>query len=81
MSVIGFNDMPFVDRLHPPLSTVRFPHYQLGTEAARLLIERIEGGASPVKILFLAPELVARGSTVAIERSGAVPLRPTARRR
>jgi LacI family transcriptional regulator, galactose operon repressor len=81
MSVIGFNDMPFVDRLHPPLSTVRFPHYQLGTEAARLLIERIEGGEGPVKILFLAPELVARGSTVAIERSGAVPLRPVARRR
>src|SRR5580700_3953897 len=47
MSVIGFNDMPFVDRLHPPLSTVRFPHYQLGTEAATLLIERIEAPDSP----------------------------------
>jgi LacI family transcriptional regulator len=80
VSVIGFNDMPFVDRLHPPLSTVRFPHYQLGTEAARLLIERIESGQGPVKILFLAAELVARGSTVAIERSGAVPLRPAVRR-
>ena len=63
ISVIGFNDMPFVDRLRPPLSTVRFPHYQLGTEAAKLLIERIEAQDSPVKILFLAPELVARGST------------------
>jgi LacI family transcriptional regulator len=81
ISVIGFNDMRFVDRLRPPLSTVRFPHYQVGTEAARLLIERIEGGEGPVKILFLAPELVARGSTVALERSGAVPLRPAARRR
>jgi len=81
VSVIGFNDMRFVDRLRPPLSTVRFPHYQVGTEAARLLIERIEGGESPVKILFLAPELVVRGSTVAIEPSGAVPLRPAARRR
>ena len=82
MSVIGFNDMPFVDRLHPPLSTVRFPHYQLGTEAARLLIERIESGeGSPVKILFLAPELITRGSTVAVERSGAVPLRAAAQRR
>jgi LacI family transcriptional regulator len=80
MSVIGFNDMPFVDRLHPPLSTVRFPHYQLGTEAARLLLERIEGGQGPVKILFLAPELIARGSTGALEQSGAVPLRPAARR-
>jgi LacI family transcriptional regulator len=82
VSVIGFNDMPFVDRLHPPLSTVRFPHYQLGTEAARLLIERIESGeGNPVKILFLAPELITRGSTVAVERSGAVPLHPAAQRR
>jgi hypothetical protein len=46
---------------------VRFPHYQLGTEAAQLLLERISGGEGPVKILFLAPELVVRGSTV--ERS------------
>jgi LacI family transcriptional regulator len=81
MSVIGFNDMPFVDRLRPPLSTVRFPHSQVGTEAARLLIERIESGeGSPVKILFLAPELIARGSTIALERSGTVPLHPVARR-
>jgi LacI family transcriptional regulator len=82
VSIIGFNDMPFVDRLRPPLSTVRFPHTLVGAEAARLLIERIETGeGSPVKILFLAPELVVRGSTMAIERSGAVPIRPAVRRR
>ena len=79
ISVIGFNDMPFIDRLRPPLSSVRFPHYQLGTEAATLLIERIEAQDSPVKILFLAPELVARGSTVPLARASeagnAVPLR------
>jgi LacI family transcriptional regulator len=80
ISVIGFNDMPFIDRLRPPLSTVRFPHYQLGTEAAKLLIERVDGGESPVKILYLAPELIARGSTrpprQSAEQAGnAVPLR------
>jgi LacI family transcriptional regulator len=63
ISVIGFNDMPFIDRLRPPLTTVRFPHYQLGTEAAQLLLERINGSEGPVKILYLAPELVVRGST------------------
>ena len=63
ISVIGFNDMPFIDRLRPPLSTVRFPHYQLGTEAAQLLLERIGVRDAPVKILYLAPELVVRGST------------------
>jgi LacI family transcriptional regulator len=63
ISVVGFNDMPFVDRLRPPLTSVRFPHYQLGTEAATLLIERIEAPDSPVKLTFLAPELIARGSS------------------
>jgi LacI family transcriptional regulator len=65
ISVIGFNDMPFIDRLRPPLTTVRFPHYQLGTEAAQLLLERIGEHEGPVKILYLAPELVVRGSTAA----------------
>jgi LacI family transcriptional regulator len=65
VSVIGFNDMPFIDRLRPPLTTVRFPHYQLGTEAAQLLLERISEADGPVKILYLAPELVVRGSTAA----------------
>ncbi len=63
ISVIGFNDMPFIDRLRPPLTTVRFPHYQLGTEAAELLLERINGIQGPGKIRYLAPELVVRGST------------------
>jgi LacI family transcriptional regulator len=76
ISVMGFNDMPFIDRLHPPLSTIRFPHYQLGTEAAQLLLERISGTDKPVKILFLAPELVARGSTAAPRGSKAPPITP-----
>ncbi|HEX5296842.1 MAG TPA: substrate-binding domain-containing protein, partial [Streptosporangiaceae bacterium] len=71
-SLIGFNDMPFIDRLKPPLTTVRFPHYQLGTEAAQLLLERINGGQSPVKILYLAPELIVRGSTSALADDSAV---------
>jgi LacI family transcriptional regulator len=87
VSLIGFNDMPFIDRLRPPLSSVRFPHYQLGTEAATLLLERIETQDSPVKILFLAPELVVRGSTLppagaagaSMPRGNAVPLRRPSR--
>jgi Periplasmic binding protein-like domain len=113
VSVVGFNDMPFIDRLRPALTSVRFPHYQVGTEAAQLLLERIgqrdghpatmrgrgsgprsqavrarggqggDGGdgepghsgepgrpggrpadsTAGVKMLFLAPELVVRGST------------------
>jgi LacI family transcriptional regulator len=63
ISVVGFNDMPFIDMLRPPLTTVAFSHYQVGTEAAQLLLERLNGGAELVKVLYLAPELVVRGST------------------
>ncbi len=63
LSLVGFNDMPFVDRLRPALTTIRFPHYQLGTEAAQLLLERVEGRDAPVKMLYMAPELMVRAST------------------
>jgi LacI family transcriptional regulator len=55
--------MPFIDMLRPPLTTVAFSHYQVGTEAAQLLLERINGNTGLVKVLYLAPELVVRGST------------------
>jgi LacI family transcriptional regulator len=63
LSVVGFNDMPFVDLLRPPLTTIAFPHYQVGREAARLLLDRIAWPGGPVTIIYLAPELVVRGST------------------
>jgi len=71
ISVVGFNDMPFIDRLRPPLTSVSFPHYQVGTEAGQLILEQIaasgEHGKAPAddqaKVLYLAPELKVRGST------------------
>jgi LacI family transcriptional regulator len=70
ISVVGFNDMPFIDRLRPPMTTVAFPHYQLGTEAAGLLLERLSGAEKPAKILYLAPEFIVRGSTRAPSQAG-----------
>jgi len=64
VSLVGFNDMPFVDRLTPPLTTVRIPHAEIGAQAAELILERIDQPDSPLKSLLLAPELVVRGSTV-----------------
>ena len=66
ISVTGFNDMPFVDRLTPPLTTVRIPHYELGREAARRLIDLIETPESPARATMLRPELIVRGSTKAV---------------
>lgn len=63
MSVVGFNDMPFCDRVSPSLTSVRFPHYQVGVEAANLVLEQISQPTAPTKVLFLPPELVARASS------------------
>ncbi|MEJ3653665.1 LacI family DNA-binding transcriptional regulator [Actinomycetes bacterium KLBMP 9759] len=63
ISLTGFNDMPFLDELSPPLTSVRVPQYELGTESARLLLEQIDGGPAVAKTLTLPVRLVLRGST------------------
>jgi LacI family transcriptional regulator len=65
ISVVGFNDMPFIDRLRPPMTTIGFPHYQVGTEAGRLILEQITADGEPGKVLHLEPRLIVRGSTAA----------------
>jgi LacI family transcriptional regulator len=63
VSIVGFNDMPFVDRLRPPLTTVRVPQREIGTVAAELLLERLADGAQDSREILLDPALVVRGST------------------
>jgi LacI family transcriptional regulator len=55
--------MPFIDQLRPPLSSVRIPHYEVGTAAAALMLELIADHRAPVASKVLRPELVIRGST------------------
>ena len=63
MSVVGFNDMPFLDKLRPPLTTIAIPHQQIGTEAARLLLDGIAEPNRPARSVLLPLTLVVRGST------------------
>jgi len=63
LSVVGFNDMPFVDRLRPPLTSVRVPQREAGVAAADLLLERLGDGPQPVREILLEPTLSIRGST------------------
>jgi LacI family transcriptional regulator len=61
--VVGFNDMPFLDKLRPPLTTVRVPHYAIGAEAARMLVETIDEPNRHPRSLLLPLSLVVRQST------------------
>ncbi len=62
MSVTGYNDAPFVDMVSPPLTTVRIHQREMGIEAARLLLARMNGQEISADVL-LRPELVERRST------------------
>ena len=62
VSVVGFNDMPFVDKQRPALTTVRIPHYDLGVESARLLLQRIADPTAPPKQVVLPIQIVERES-------------------
>ena len=63
MSVTGFNDMPFVDRICPPLTTVRIQHAEMGRLGAELLLAEMADPTLPRQDILLQPELVVRRST------------------
>ncbi len=63
ISIVGFNDMPFVDRLRPPLTSVRVPQREIGTVAADLLLKQLSDGSRRYEEILLDPTLVVRGST------------------
>lgn len=63
LSLAGYNDTPYATMLMPALTTVHIPHYDGGVEAARLLVDRIENPAAPVRRLRISPTLVIRNST------------------
>jgi LacI family transcriptional regulator len=62
-SLVGFNDMPFVGRLDPPLTTVRIDEYEIGLRASRLLLSLIDDPASRPETIMIGPSLVIRSST------------------
>jgi LacI family transcriptional regulator len=65
VSLTGFNDMPFLTRFMPPLTTVRISHYHMGTRAAEIILDLAKHGDIPVQRLLLEPQLVVRDSTAA----------------
>ncbi|HTJ66420.1 MAG TPA: LacI family DNA-binding transcriptional regulator [Actinospica sp.] len=65
VSIVGFNDIPFIDRVSPPLTSVRIPQYDIGAEAARLLLEELRDPGRHPRSIILPLKLCVRGSTAA----------------
>jgi LacI family transcriptional regulator len=64
LSVVGYNDMPLVEWWRPALTTVRIAQYEIGREAASLLLARMSSqDPSEAKHVVMPVELVVRAST------------------
>ena len=64
VSVVGFDDIQSAAFQNPTLTTVRQPLREMGEIAARLLLDRLRGGAPAAgDFVTVQPQLVVRGST------------------
>jgi LacI family transcriptional regulator len=67
ISLVGYNDMPLVDMIDPPLTTVQVPQYDMGREAAELLLAELDDEVTVhVRSVQLPSHLVVRSSTAAL---------------
>ncbi|CAN1560397.1 PurR Transcriptional regulators [Rhabdaerophilaceae bacterium] len=62
ISIIGYNDMPLMDLVEPPLSTVQINPEELGRRAGHQVIAAIRAGGQAPHIDILKPTLVIRRS-------------------
>jgi DNA-binding LacI/PurR family transcriptional regulator len=63
ISVVGFDDIQGAAYHNPSLTTIRQPLHQMGTVAARILLQRIRGQATFPDVVPIHPELIIREST------------------
>lgn len=64
ISVIGFNDIPRMDRINPSLTTFALPKHEMGMKAAQILQAWIDGTSIPApSTIYLECPLIIREST------------------
>jgi LacI family transcriptional regulator len=63
VAVIGFDDREIARFLHPPLTTLVLPQYEMGQTAAELLLDSAGGLDAPTTRIKVECELIVRGST------------------
>ena len=62
VALVGFDDVVLADVVRPGLTVIAQDPAGLGSAAARLLFERLDGFDGPSREVVLPPRLVARGS-------------------
>jgi DNA-binding LacI/PurR family transcriptional regulator len=65
VSLVAFDDVPWMEMVQPTITAVRQPAYEMGRRAALLLLRRLDDPTCGRTVEVLQPELVVRGSTSA----------------
>lgn len=68
ISLTGYDDIPFLDRMNPALTTVLVPKYEMGSQATKTLLEMVGGATMVPIVLRMQPRLVIRNSTAVAAR-------------
>lgn len=63
LSVIGFGDTYLARDLHPALTTVRIDGTRMGQEAARCIVDSVEGRSVPERVIDIGFTIIERAST------------------
>jgi DNA-binding LacI/PurR family transcriptional regulator len=63
LSMIGYNDLPNIERAVPPLTSIRLRREDLGRAAADTVVELLDSPKRPPGSRRLAPTLIIRQST------------------
>ncbi len=73
MALVGFDDFAWAAVMHPQLTTVCQPTYEIGQKAAQLLFERLEKRDAAPQVVRLQPRLIIRESCGAALQSSTMP--------
>jgi LacI family transcriptional regulator len=62
VAVMGYDDREIAQHLHPPLTTVLLPHFEMGSIAAEILLDAASGSPSRPRQIKVECPIVRRGS-------------------
>ena len=63
VSMVGYHDLPYVEHVAPPLTSIRLPREELGCIAAEMTVALLTSSDRPPPSRRLPPTLVVRAST------------------